>query len=442
MSQSPSIYKPATDADRFSRRALLRRMGIGAAALPLIHAERSFAATASGFPKRMVLITWTNGVIADSFYPASGAELNLTGSLAALAPYAAKILQPMGLDQKVLMDKGRLYDGHFAWPSLWSGTADTKHESRKALGPSIDQFVSDAIAQKVMLTNPILHVGVRSIGDGEPATWRASGQKNVPEIDPGRLFNSLFAGANLSAPQIDSLRQRRKSVLDFVAKELTGFRTRLGNEDRAKIDAHNDSLRAVEKLLAGAGSSGAACTAPPNPGAAKLDVPTTLKTMYDLIAVALRCDITRVATIDIYDDGGGDGNSFAWLDVNRDYHQVAHAGKNAAADKVKIDTWLFSNVANLVKQLNDTVEGGGTALDNSLVVTGNGMCDGADHGVNRVPFLIVGSAGGYLNTGRTVRYDKLPHNRLLATLCNAMDVPVTSYGAPGYEGTLPELVKT
>ena len=74
------------------------------------------------------------------------------------------------------------------------------------------------------------------------------------------------------------------------------------------------------------------------------------------------------------------------------------------------------------------------------IVTANDMDDGANHYVGKIPFLLIGSCGGYFKTGRAVRYSKIPHNRLLATLCNAMDVPVTSYGAPGFEGTLPDLL--
>ena len=67
--------------DRFSRRALLRRMGVGAAMLPLIHAERALGQSeANPFPKRLVLATWTNGVIKSSFYPA-GNELSIGATL-------------------------------------------------------------------------------------------------------------------------------------------------------------------------------------------------------------------------------------------------------------------------------------------------------------------------------------------------------------------------
>jgi hypothetical protein len=393
--------------------------------LPLLHVERALGqVTSSGFPKRLVLVTWPNGVIKSAFNP-PGAELTFPDVIKPLEPFKSKVLMPIGLGLNLAT-----YAGHFAWGALWTGQA----KGRTGQGPSIDQAISDHIAKTTQLPVPLMNTGVRCIGDGLPSSWRSSGVKNVPEIDPTRLFSRLFAGSAMPSMQLDTIRAQRKSVLDFVRRELDNFGKRLGSEDRDKISAHQESLRDIEKRLS-APSAGAGCTKPMVAGA-KLDTPAMMKTMYDLMAAALKCDVTRVATIDIYDDGGGDGNSFGNLGINRDYHAVAHGG---GPDKVKIDQWLYSNVANLVKQLDETPEGSGTALDNSVVVVGNGQEDGGSHKVSPIPFMLVGSAGGYFKTGRVVRYTSGPHNKLLATICNAFGMNVTGYGAPTLAGTLPEL---
>src|SRR4051812_3243307 len=101
-----------TDKGRFSRRALLQKLGVSAAVLPLIHAERALGAAPNGFPKRLVLATWTNGVIKSSFYP-SGTELTIGASLKPLEPFQKKMLLPMGLGLNVAT-----YAGHFAWGCL------------------------------------------------------------------------------------------------------------------------------------------------------------------------------------------------------------------------------------------------------------------------------------------------------------------------------------
>ena len=61
--------------DRFSRRALLKSLGASAAMVPLLHAEKAIAAQADGFPKRLVTVAWTNGIVPTDFYPASGTTL-------------------------------------------------------------------------------------------------------------------------------------------------------------------------------------------------------------------------------------------------------------------------------------------------------------------------------------------------------------------------------
>ena len=429
--------------DRFSRRALLAGIGASAAMLPLLHAERAIGAAAA-YPKRLITVTWGNGIVPPDFYP-KGAELTIGTTLKSLEPYKAKMLMPIGLDQTVVLDAAgdRQYDGHFTYPSLLTGTAEQKSEGTQGMGPSVDVFISDAIKKSgVALAAPLLNLGVRSNnGGGNPTSWRASGQKNTPEVDPYHLFDRLFAGAAVPPAQLDLLRLRRQSILDFLGKDLTAFGQKLGTEDKVKIEAHLASIRDLEmQLQQGTVAPGASCMKPTLPAkGGTMDTPTLMKMMFDLAAVAIKCDLSRVITFDLYDDGGADGNNFPWLGVSDDYHKIAHQGAGGYEAKMKIDAWIFSQVANLVKQLDETPESGGTALDHSVIMTANDMEEGASHYVGKCPFLLIGSCGGYFKSG-VVRYSKTPHNKLLATLCNAMDVPVTGYGAPGYSGTLPELL--
>src|SRR5204863_203487 len=98
-----------------------------------------------------------------------------------------------------------------------------------------------------------------------------------------------FATEVMPSGMVDNTRARRKSVLDFVGQELTGFTQRLGPEDRTKIAAHQESLRDLEKRLE-APAAAATCGKPAAPAGGKLDTPAMMKTMYDLMAVAFRCD--------------------------------------------------------------------------------------------------------------------------------------------------------
>jgi hypothetical protein len=423
--------------ERLSRRNLLRAMGIGAAFLPLVDAGEA-PAQAAGLPKRLVTITWGNGLVPEDFYP-KGNTITIGETLKSLEPWQDKLIIIEGLDLKVMSDyPDRKWDGHFTYPTLLTGTSDPGFEVRKGLGPSLDQFVSDELGKKGINTQlPLINIGVRNNGNNGGTSWRAANQPNSYETDPKRLFDKLFSGAMMPTETIDALRLRRASVLDYVGKDLEAFGKSLGTEDKFKIDSHLQSIRELEKRLQNTVTPGAGCKPPTL--ASGTDTPTQMKNMFDLAAAALICDVTRVVNIDLYTDGGADGNNFPWVNVSRDYHTVAHDGSAAYAEKRKIDGWIFSQVAGIVSQLAATPEGDKTALDNSVILTCNDMEEGASHSVDHIPFALIGSCGGYLKTGQALHLKNTAHNLLLATLCNAMDIPVDKFGA-SYSGTLPQIV--
>jgi hypothetical protein len=92
-------------------------------------------------------------------------------------------------------------------------------------------------------------------------------------------------------------------------------------------------------------------------------------------------------------------------------------------------------------------EGDATVLDNTAVCWLNDMSDGLAHSYMNLPYVVVGSCGGYLKTGQQLsvtasdsfdQSDDAGHNLLLCTLLNAVGVtaddggPVTSFGDPDY----------
>jgi hypothetical protein len=356
-----------------------------------------------------------------------------------MEPFKDKMIMPVGLDYKNIIDDGFKYDGHFAYCSTLTGTREKRSESRKALAPSIDQMMADFIAKSTPLKAPLLTLGVKSVGDGCSTSWKSAGVQNPMEQDPNKAFARIFSGAAMAPGMIDNTRARQKSLLDFVGKELAAFGKRLGQDDRFKIEAHAQSVRELEQRLNNAGSIGANAANCKGPAVAGGGADAIARAMFDMTAVALKCDVTRVVTITMYDDGGGDGNNFPFIGVTGDYHQVAHGGSGRAAEKIKIDTWIYSNVASLAKQLNDTPEGSGTALDNSVIATFSDMNDGADHFNGTIPITLTGSCGGFFKTGKVFRYKGEPHNKLLATLCNAMGMNVQGIGDAKYAGSFPEM---
>ena len=430
-------------SNRYSRRALLKALGLGMGILPLLDSE-PVVAGAAGVAKRFISITWTNGIVAGDFYPAAGPlTAPLPPILSPLEPWKSKVLAMRGpgtgvttggIDLQVMVDANLRYAGHLSYSALLTGSFDTSTPAilSRATTPSIDTLISDALKLQGFAT-PQLNLGCRP--GSSSTSWKAGGMRNVDLTSPSTLYTRLFGGP--SNP--DPLLARRKSVLDYCIDDLTRFEARIGSEDKLKIEAHLASLRAIENQLATSG-----CQPPEIPPTGvnfndNANYPLQVKLMMDLIAAAVKCDLARAITLDLIDDGGGWSLTFPWLGISSPYAAVAHLDDDT--QRTQIDTWFYSQVASLVAQLAASPEGGSTSLDNSVILVNNDMNDGIAEMVTSIPYLIVGSAGGFFKQGSCVQFsENVPNNQLLTSVCHAMDLPVTSVGTT-YIGDLDALLR-
>ena len=151
--------------------------------------------------------------------------------------------------------------------------------------------------------------------------WAGKGQPINPVADPYAVYMDVFAGimvgtpTNMGAedPEIKKLMNKRKSLLDYVGKNLEAFKSRLGGEDKMAIEAHHTSVRDLEKQLQSGGSApvGAGCA--PQKGTMlnlgdRLQYPNILKAQMGLAVQALKCGVTRVATLQLSDSSGNNIN--------------------------------------------------------------------------------------------------------------------------------------
>ena len=108
----------------------------------------------------------------------------------------------------------------------------------------------------------------------------------------------------------------------------------------------------------------------------------------------------------------------------------------------KINKWYCEQLAYLAKRLAETPEpgGGGSLLDNTLIVWTNELGKGNSHTLDNTPFVLVGG-GLDFRMGRSVKLPNLPHNRLLLSLAHGMGHRIKRFGNPDYcgDGPLPDL---
>jgi hypothetical protein len=149
--------------------------------------------------------------------------------------------------------------------------------------------------------------------------------------------------------------------------------------------------------------------------------------------MALACDITRVASIQW--SRSVSQVRFTWLDtpINEAHHDLSHRSDDdtdAVAKLTRINTWYASQLAGLIARLKAIPEGNGTVFDNTLILWSNELAKGNTHSRVGAGYVLAGHAGGALRTGRYLDYtgQSLPHNNLLVSLLNAMDVPDRSFG--------------
>ena len=70
-------------------------------------------------------------------------------------------------------------------------------------------------------------------------------------------------------------------------------------------------------------------------------------------------------------------------------------------------------------------------LDNTLLVWTNELGKGNSHTLDNIPFVLIGG-GNFLKTGKSHKFPKVPHNRLLMTFAHCFGHEIKSFGNPDY----------
>jgi hypothetical protein len=463
------------------RRDLLRGFAGASALVPLLHARAGRAAPR--FPRRLVIVHWTNGVLPDYWpqKPAPGQDFALSDTLSPLQTHKKDILLLGGLRIDCPDSTG-----HQTLPFLLTGAPAIHGRDEGGLlvgnAISVDQHVAGRLAQHAPTRFRSLELGAAYLDprasyralsfrgpavDGRPAD-------NPPEVDATRVWRRLFddgaagpGGSAALAQRLTRLRVQRRSVLDHVGRELAALGKRIGATDRAKLDAHLESLRQIEQELPGKASdlsttpSLCAPVAPAGLGGAAgaRPIDQLVAQQFDLLAMALRCDLVRVVTVLLVSAHNFWirfpflGPRFAGPDeagVDPFHHAIAH---HRGSRKAVIDKWWIGQFGALIERLKMVPEGDGTLLDNTTILFANQMGHGESHAVSGVPWILAGGCQGYFKTGRYLTppaWDPArpesgcpPTNGVLTALANAMlagwEDPLDHFGNPELTGELPGL---
>jgi hypothetical protein len=412
-----------------TRRHFLRSAG-GLLALPLMESlgHRAFSKEVAARPQRLVCIGNALGFYLPAFWPkGEGKDYRASPLLQPLMPHRKDFTVFSGLDHG---HKG----GHFAIHSFLSGVRTMDAKGMPEGNITLDQRAAEALGGVTRF--PYLTIGSEDgIHGGCLMSWTRYGTRVPPIQGPKQLFQRLFSAD--SATDKDAAKDRlalQGSILDAMRDDAGSLKRKLGKRDQDKLEEYFTSVREVEQQLQQ--SKRWADVPKPQPGMKQpenTNMVEDLPLLYDLIALALQTDSTRIATLEL---AGGFEASF--LGIRRDYHSLSHHGQveTAINDLLVVEKYQVQQFARFLEKLKSIQDGDARLLDHSLVVFGSGMANANAHTNLNLPIIL---AGGGLQHGEHKAYptsglQRQPLCNLYLSLLNRMGVEAESFGTSS--GTL------
>jgi hypothetical protein len=407
-----------------SRRQFLRAAGVSVG-LPWME---TFARAASPpVAQRFVCVANPFGMIQDAFFPTGeGLEAALPVNLAAFEPLRGKFTVFSNTDHG---NNG----GHGATHMFLSGVKSSEASSMPDGNISLDQFLARQVAGQTRF--PVLNTAAGPVGGGGvELCWTRTGVMVPPVQQVSRVFRMLFVAdpAELSAALgVDY--EQQGSILDAVNGQAKRMGSRVSGRDREKLDQYFTAIREVEKSL----EQEKAWLSRPRPRVEAKEpkdgtVSQQLPILFDLVALALQTDSTRVATIEV----PGSFDTSAMGIEEKGYHGYSHHGKDPVLMEGmrKVERYQMVQLAKFLTKLQEW-----ELLDSTQVLFGSGMGDGSAHTNKNLPVLLAG--GGYKHRTHLILPEpaekRVPLCSLYLTMAQRFGVEAHSFGRS--KGTLGEL---
>jgi hypothetical protein len=295
---------------------------------------------------------------------------------------------------------------------------------------SIDQLIAGKIGNDTRYKSLILSSfgGVNRPYRSSTLSFDRSGRP-IPSLNkPSEVFRRMFGQVTKS--ERNALASRG-SIIDEVMSEAKDLDRRLGVNDKKKMDEYLTSVREVELMTKR--SVKWQNTAKPKIDAKTLDLSVSatepreyLTVMYNLTALALQTDSTRVATFQTACEEAGLSERFpSAIGLKESSHNLSHEKKNY--EKVaKYITFLNDMHADFLKKLDSIQEGDATLLDNTLCFYG--CATGKTHQAKNFPLIMSGGKSMGFKHGSHHNYsDDIPLSNLFLTFANKFNVPVEKF---------------
>ena len=348
-----------------------------------------------------------------------------------------KLLQPLAKHKQDMTIVSTLWhqysrDPHAGCTSYLTGAnVDGTPGKRFANTVSCDQVAAKYLGQSTRYSSlQITSDDTNSFsgyGKGLSLAWDENGKPVSAVNDPSRLYTQLFGGENTSHEQKLAILKQKKSILDTFTSNLKSLSSKASKIDQEKLSEYSQSVRDIEraiqkeKMWSNKAKPRVDYAAP----AKKLDGVAEMKTVYDLITLALQTDSTRVISY-----RQPLKNILSGLGISYDGHQLSHYHgsdpRTVASEKKDLKMMeLFSYFIDRLKTIKEV--DGSRLFDNTLVSYGGNLRTG--HMLKNVPAFVTGNVGSKIKHGQHI---KMPEETALCnlwlSLLKSCDVPVDSFG--------------
>jgi Protein of unknown function (DUF1552) len=406
-----------------SRRTVLRGMG-ASVALPfleaMVPARRAWAKTTER--TRLVCIEMVHGAAGSTKYgleknlwspAAEGNAFDLTPtSLASLEPYRDYLTIVSGTDMKnaeacTLPEIG---GDHFRASSVFLTQAHPKQTegSDVFVGPSLDQLYAQRFGQETPI--PSMQLSIENVDQAGGCTYGysciytdtiswASPTDPLPAVrNPRVIFDQLFGDGG--TPEDRAARRRTdKSILDWIAGEVSRVQKDLGPADRARLSDYLENVREIERRIQKTeerNTSGETRELPDAPIGVPDSFDEHAKLMFDLQVLAFITDMTRIFSFKMGRDGSG--RVYPESGVSTAFHPASHHRdqEKRILEFAKINAYHVSTVPYFLEKLKSTMEGETNLLEKTLVIYGSPMGDPNVHNHKRCPLFLAGHANGQI----------------------------------------------
>jgi len=406
-------------------------------------------------PKRFVSWFWGNGVYLPTFEPSqTGENWELSEALAPLEPVKDYVNLATGLQNRC-----RNIITHHEGMCAFSGWDIQPFDGPKQFnshmgGATIDQLIADVVADDTLVR--AIHVGCdRKISSADGGTTLAAlshiGNNNpeYPQHNPQTVWQLLFGNF---MPKDD--KDLRLSIIDAVSGDLARLEGRLGKTDKEILEKHLDGINELEKKIKQAPPE---CDPPRQPSETNPDIPNqpladVCDIMDELITVAFKCDVSRVAT-NLFHYGAS--HFHFWMLGQDDYehhNDNSHAGGGDWEQRyTDVVAFFMGRLANLATKLKaEELPTGENLLDSTIIYATSDCGPGWSHSIARQPLLMIGHGRGGLKYPG-IHYEATPNtdptsgdppaagntSDVLLTVLQAYDPDATEIGEFGGEGTPP-----